>query len=694
MTRRRLLVAGLLAIGVLLGVGSAAQATPASSATSIAAVPGIGPDCKGDPPLPAAPSGPLSIRPSGTSTADPFTTEGVSIASAYGTSYRWWAYDNGCGAGSDLMPRFVTSIASAIGLQFPGLLLSIGQGLFTAVIDPSGWIGFLDKPIESATASVAAGVWFPFLSLALLLVAVVTLTRAARGRLSSTITASVWALAVLVVVTWVVGYPTESVKMLDSGIQTAVVTTAEGFGPDGQQVGPRTAATADQSARARAVKAMDGTWDTINRSTVYRSWLQGVFGDADSPTAAKFGPTAFKATHLTWAEYDTYQRDPAGAGKQLVDRKAREFRQVAEQVQAADPLAYQFFTGNMTGDRFGIAVLCLLITLVTTGFFILAGLLTALGYAVARLIVPATPAAGVLFLLDEFRELAVSWGQRIVRVLVMGPLAFLAALVLFAFTNAIFTASMPDGLKYLLITGLSWLAWRLLRPHTAFGRMHMPGKKLLGHVLAMKLAVRAQSAHRRRRGGDDDEDEDGAEDGSDQEQRPSASARGRSDRVVHTPSRTAPAIHHVVVEEDDEPDEEGVVYRRTQSRASAPEVEPVNRRAPGWRSVEVRGAQPDADPVEGHKDAASPALGPRVVSVQSATDDSTKRHMTRRAPFPSDSSPEASPPGGRPLEGDVLAEGARLPKGVHEANLTHDRDGKPVFQVYRPEGSQFYAQDD
>ena len=186
---------------------------------------------------------------------------------------------------------------------------------------------------------------------------------------------------------------------------------------------------------------------------------------------------------------------PAPA-RAIVDRKAGEFRRVADQVQAADPLAYQFFTGNRTGDRLGVAFLCLLITIVTTGFFILAGLLTVLGYAVARLIVPATPAAGVLFLLDNFRDLALSWGQRIVKFLVMGPLAFLAALVLFAFTNAIFTATMPDGLKYLLIIGLSWLAWRLLRPHTAFGRMHLPGKKLLGQVLAMKLLVGSRSTPR------------------------------------------------------------------------------------------------------------------------------------------------------------------------------------------------------
>ena len=47
-----------------------------------------------------------------------------------------------------------------------------------------------------------------------------------------------------------------------------------------------------------------------------------------------------------------------------------------------------------------------------------------------------------------------------------------------------------------------------------------------------------------------------------------------------------------------------------------------------------------------------------------------------------------------PLEGQLLPPGQPLPAKVHESNVTYDRDGKPVFQVYRPEGSRFYAQQD
>ena len=698
---RRVTAAVLLAVAALLGFAATASAAAGSPPRRpVVVVPGIGPDCKGNPPLPASPSGPLGLRPAVTSTADPFTTPGVSIASVYGTNYRWWWYDNGCGAGSDIMPSLVTNIANVIGLQFPGLLLSIGQGLFTAVIDPSGWIGFLDKPIEQATASVAAGVWFPFLSLALLLVAVVTLLRAARGQLSGTITATVWALTILVLVTWTVGYPTESVKMLDSGIQTAVVTTAQGFSPQaGQQASSNTDPQQEGSARAAAVAAMDAQWDTINRSTVYRSWLQGVFGQADSPTAAKFGPTVFRATHFSWSEYDTYQRDPTGAGKQLVDRKAAEFRRVAEQLSTADPVAYQFFTGNMTGDRLGTAVLCLFITVIVTMFFIAAGLLTVLGYAVARLIVPVTPAAGVFFLLDSFRDLALSWGQRIVRFLVMGPIAFLASLVLFAFTSAIFAAAMPDGLKYLFITALSWLAWRLMRPHTAFGRMHVPGKKLLGQVLATKLAVPATPSKRSNSSGDDDQDADG--------QMSTASAAAAGDRLVYTRRRPPIASPRFA-----DADDEQVLYYTAAPAAAHEDPRPlgtaetnatrtrsgiaaghVQARSVRLRSGELGLYQPAHHPIRGRGRAACchAAATCRFTSWRR-----NGRHRARVAAVPTgqDQLRPALPPGQGVLEGRPLQDGEQLPGNVHESNLTVDKDGNRVFEVYRPQGSRFYAQDE
>ena len=165
--------------------------------------------------------------------------------------------------------------------QLPGLLLAIGRGLFTAVIDPSGWIGFLDKPIEH-DASVAAGVWFPFLSLALLVVAVVTLVWVVRvgrcvgphgpvpGHLGGRV-------------------PGRERETADSGIQTA-----GGLRNGCRPTGWARHADTEGSARAGAA-AMDATWDTINRSTGCTLLAGRRVRRPDSHPAA-----AFRPTHFTW----------------------------------------------------------------------------------------------------------------------------------------------------------------------------------------------------------------------------------------------------------------------------------------------------------------------------------------------------------------------------------------------------------
>ena len=69
-----------------------------------------------------------------------------------------------------------------MGFQIPGLAPSWGMGLMSAVVNPT-WTDKLDSVVSSTTASIAAGVWYPWLTVALLVVAVLTLVRATRGAL-------------------------------------------------------------------------------------------------------------------------------------------------------------------------------------------------------------------------------------------------------------------------------------------------------------------------------------------------------------------------------------------------------------------------------------------------------------------------------------------------------------------------------
>lgn len=86
-----------------------------------------------------------------------------------------------------------------------------------------------------------------------------------------------------------------------------------------------------------AVVAVAGQMDDIVRSTQYSAWLSGAPGNADSATAAKHGPDLFKATHLSWAEAETYQTDPSGELAEAVMTKQEQFTQIAAEIERSDP---------------------------------------------------------------------------------------------------------------------------------------------------------------------------------------------------------------------------------------------------------------------------------------------------------------------------------------------------------------------
>ena len=117
----------------------------------------------------------------------------------------------------------------------------------------------------------------------------------------------------------------------------------------------------------------------------------------------------------------------------------------------------------------------------------------------------------------------------------------------------------------------------------------------------------------------------------------------------------------------------------------------VEARRSRWRSGEPDRDQPAGDPdrVPEHGPGVRPA---RSVPIDGAAAD-RPRWRPIRPPAP-DPAREALPAGAGPLEGNLVPPDTPLPARVHEANLTRDRDGNPVFQVYRPEGSRFYAQDE
>ncbi|NGN95243.1 hypothetical protein G5C66_21205 [Nocardioides sp. KC13] len=413
---------------------------------------------------------------------DPFRNKDeVSLESAYGTSPQWWTYDNGCTG------QFVAGAGTSIGnimLEISGILPNWSHALLNAVIGENSFLKALDDPIVAASKAVTDGVWAPWVSVVLLLVAATVMIRARDGRFARAVTAAGWALGVLVVTSWLIQYPVESTRLVDDGVRSATGLIATGFN-DGRAV---PGVGDDEFGETDAVKAVDGQMDEVVRSTQYRTWLAGAFGDPDSATAKTYGPRVFRSTHFSWQEYDVYRKDPNGEGKKVLEAKQDAFKEHAEAVKKSDPVAYEYFKGEHWSQRATTALVNLVVVVVVCGFLLVAGLAILLSFALIRLIVPFAPAAGVLFMLDHTRDAAVAMLKRVVGPLVMGPIYFLVALLLLRLDSAILTSTMWFVLKLGLIAVLTVLAWRLTRP-AAYG-IPLPGMGRLTSMLTSYVGAR------------------------------------------------------------------------------------------------------------------------------------------------------------------------------------------------------------
>ncbi|GGU42511.1 hypothetical protein [Nocardioides albus] len=413
---------------------------------------------------------------------DPFRNKDeVSLESAYGTSPQWWTYDNGCTG------QFIAGAGTSLGnilLEISGILPNWSHALLNAVIGENSFLKTLDGPIVAASKAVTDGVWAPWVSVVLLLVAATVMIRARDGRFSRAVTAAGWALGVLVVTSWLIQYPVESTELVDDGVRSATGMIATGFN-DGRTV---PGVNDDKFGETDAVEAVDSQMDDVVRSTQYRTWLAGAFGDPDSATAKRYGPRVFRSTHFSWQEYDAYRKDPNGDGKKVLEAKQDAFKEHAEAVKKSDPVAYEYFKGEHWSQRATTALVNLFVVVVVCGFLLVAGLAILLSFALIRLIVPFAPAAGVLFMLDHTRDAAVAMLKRVVGPLVMGPIYFLVALLLLRFDSAILTTDMWFVLKLGLIAVLTVLAWRLTRP-AAYG-IPIPGMGRLTSMLSSYAGAR------------------------------------------------------------------------------------------------------------------------------------------------------------------------------------------------------------
>lgn len=413
-------------------------------------------------------------QPSTAVDGDPFA-EGstVTIADVYGYGgYRWVNYDNGCLPGGKQTVGIVTGIANS---AFAGAasVVALTHKELDFVIDPEWLHGSLDKALERTTAAVKDGFFGPWFAPMLILVAASVLWAARKADLSGATTTAGWALLVLVVTTYVMSYPVASAEAVDELVQASVTTAAKGT-IGGQQDDPLTTeecvrqpptyteCAPGTATASGALRGLNAQMDTINRNTLYAAWLDGVLGSSTSPVAVRHGADLWRASHLSWAEAQVVDDDPA-AGKILIDAKKAAWQSTAAAVKEADPDAYQQLTGNK--GRFDAMGSAWYGVIWTMPFLVVAGFLIVVSYLAIRILIPVLPALGVFGMFRPLDGWMMSAAGRTASIVIAGPVFFGAALVNLLYVNAIFHATgIPYAMRYMLAAVMPVLLFAILKP--------------------------------------------------------------------------------------------------------------------------------------------------------------------------------------------------------------------------------------
>ncbi len=678
---RARLYALVLAVGVLvLGPAMAASAAAPTAAAPTAGVT-AGPlplavKACAPAPAPNRPTaglpGKVSPAPPAASPGDPFTDPDVAISDVYGYSYRWVNYDNGCVPGSAWGPGFVTGVGNLLlaGAASTNALVHSTLGF---VVDPT-WLEPLDRTVTEATETVREGVWAPWITVALLLVAGGVLVAAARAEMSTAVTSAGWAILVLVATTYVMSYPVSSARAVDGLIQETVTASARATSAGGTDV------TTDENADGGAGDAADALTlqlDSINRNSLYSAWLEGTLGSSDSAVARDLGPDLFRASHLTWWEAQTLDEDPA-AGAAIIEEKKSLWTETAAKVESADPLAYQQLTGNL--GRWDAAATVTIMTAITMPFLLVASIFVVIAYAVTRLFIPLAPALGVFGMLEVARGWVIGVVGQLGRFLIMGPLYWIGALINLALVSSVFRSDLPFGLRAVIALALPLILFKLLRP-----KSKVPGGKLLRRM--GRLAVSTTATRGAVKAGVDDAIV------------PDAPVTRTAGPVAHSPrasSDDVPLAGPALTAGGARTAGTGVAARATFTpRGEYAEVGDERRPGPdafvtgggaasrragaaaivvdaGGRSA-VRGGigVPRQHPPLSSGDAADPSPG-----------FSASEHRVGHRPHPAAVDDDLA----APATPRVLRAEERVPAGIAEINV-RDVDGEEVFVLWRPDGA-------
>lgn len=419
------------------------------------------------PPVPNAPdsglAGWFASRPDSATQPGP---QGLYSTYGYaGYSYTTYDVDGGC-ASSVLHPdyRFTTTVANGE-FMVATAVIGASNALRERAWAPKSMWGWADPLVEQATRAVYEKVFSVFGIITLCVVGLYLIWRSRQSDMSNAMTTAGWALLVMVAVTALAAWPVRSANLADDTLVSTLAVVHDAIGPGARDLPPDQCALPNPEAckdhRPPAVRASDTSTETM----LYRNWLRGELGSADSETARKYGRALYDAKSLSWEEAEKVRANPA-TREATIKAKQLQWMKVAQQIKTEDPEAYEYLQGTRDMERIGAGFIAALAAVLFAMFDLTASLLVLLGFLIFRWAVIAAPVLGTVGLMRPasagLRRLANAVVAAVFNIAIFGTGA---AIYLFAVDLVMNTASLPGWLQVVLVWLCGVVGWLLLRPY-------------------------------------------------------------------------------------------------------------------------------------------------------------------------------------------------------------------------------------
>jgi hypothetical protein len=382
-----------------------------------------------------------------------------------GYSYTTYDVDNGCLATLTHPEYKVTTTIANGEFMIATAIIGASNALRERAWNPESMWGWADPLVDQATKAVYEKVFSVFGIVTLGVVGLYLLWRSRQADMSNAMTTAGWAVLVMVAVTALAAWPVKSANVADATLVGTLGVVHDAVGPRAKDRPPSECRLGNPEActdhRPPAVRASDTATETM----LYRNWLRGVLGSADSETAKKYGSALYDAKSLSWREAERLRANSKDRDATFA-AKNDQWMKVAEQIKTEDPEAYEYLQGTKDMERIGAGFIAVLAALLFAMFDLTASLLVLLGFLIFRWAVIAAPILGTVGLMRPasagLRRLANAVVAAVFNIAIFGTGA---AIYLFAVDLIMSTPTLPGWLQVVLVWLCGVVGWLLLRPY-------------------------------------------------------------------------------------------------------------------------------------------------------------------------------------------------------------------------------------